>query len=175
MEEGRRAIIMISSIGYREHTSKQFQKHKLLKLVDINEGQITNFVFNYHNHTLPNIFRSYFSVNNQINHHSTRALNKLNEIRFESNVRFYFIRIQGPHIWNSKYLKLHPNNHYHSLKKQSRVSSLNLINLSHFQFCSLVLYFYSSLFFIASFFLLSFPLCTVMFFIAQFNSSANLC
>ena len=71
---------MISSVGYSDHTSKLFQKHKLLKLFDNDKLQIANFVFNYHNHTLPNIFRSYISVNNQIHHHNTRASNKLHQI-----------------------------------------------------------------------------------------------
>ena len=50
---------MISSLGYRDHTSKLFRKHNLLKLVDINKFQIANFAFYYHTHAFPNrpIFR----------------------------------------------------------------------------------------------------------------------
>ena len=50
---------MISSLGYRDHTSELFRKHKLLKLVDNNKFQIANFAFNDHTHALPNrpIFR----------------------------------------------------------------------------------------------------------------------
>ena len=80
---------MISSVGYGDRTSKLFQKHKLLKLFDINNLQIAHFVFNYYNHALPTIFSSYYYVNHQIHHNNTRASNKLHQIRFECNVRFY--------------------------------------------------------------------------------------
>ena len=55
--------------------------------------QITNFVFNYHNCAVPNIFRSNFSVNNQIHHRNTRASNKLHDavcIKLDLSLTYVF-------------------------------------------------------------------------------------
>ena len=77
------------------------------------ELQIANFVFSYHNHALPNIFSSYFSTNNQIHHHNIRASDKLHKIRFESNIHFYSIRIQGPLVWKSLGHEIQKKKLYH--------------------------------------------------------------
>ena len=48
---------------------------------------------------LPNIFSICFSINNEIHYHNTRASKNLHQIRFESNIHIYSIRIQGPFIY----------------------------------------------------------------------------
>ena len=102
----KRVIRLTSSVGYRDHISELFQKHKLLQICVINKLQIANFVFNYHNHALPNILRSYFSVNNHIHH-------LINCIKSDLSLIYVFILLE----FKDSYMEIFRTRNY--IKKKS--------------------------------------------------------
>ena len=89
----KRAIRIISAVEFRTHIADLFKRHKQLTLVDINKLQIAIFVFKSLNNLLPSVFMDYFKCNSELQRHFTRSANNLHTIRYNTNTRYFSIKV----------------------------------------------------------------------------------
>ena len=122
----KRAIRILSTAEFRTHVADLFKRHRQLTFVDINKLQIAIFVFKKLNNLLPSVFMDYFKCNSKLHCHFTRSANNLHTIRYNNNTRYFFIKVQGPIVWNGLDSKLREINHLSRFKRLVKDSMLSI-------------------------------------------------
>ena len=96
----KRAIRIIASVGYLDHTNDIFKNLKLLKLGDIYKLEVVKFIYSKINSPNPLIE---FNFNNQIHNYNLRNRNNLHVVNLGQNLnllRKRFITHNGCIIFN---------------------------------------------------------------------------
>ena len=96
----KRVIRIISNSHYLEHTSPLFKAKRILKLTDINNLQIGQFMYQYTNSILPRIFENFFTTNADMHMHLTRHRGNFRAEFFRTRKKLYTVRVKGPRVWN---------------------------------------------------------------------------
>jgi len=97
----KRIIRIISNSYYLEHSSPLFKAKRILKLADINNLQIGQFMYQYANNNLPAIFENFFTANSDVHRYATRHRNDLRSEFFRTNKKLHTVRVKGPRLWNT--------------------------------------------------------------------------
>ena len=109
------AIRIITNSDYLSHTSKLFEREKILTINQINIFEISLLMFKYYNNQFPESFEGLFRLNQEIHHHNTRQ-SKYSHVKSRpSRLGQFSISYTGPTTWN-KYnlfnIKSKPTNHF---------------------------------------------------------------
>ena len=115
-------IRIISVAEFR--TDAADKRNKQLTLVDINKLQIAIYVFKSLNNLLPFVFMDYFKCNSELHRHFTRSANNLHINRYNTNTRYFSIKVQGPIVWNGLDSKLREISHISRFKRLVKDSLL---------------------------------------------------
>ena len=97
----KKAIRIICSVGFREHTAVLFKTEKILCFEDSIKYNICRFMFDYSNRLLPTIFRGTWQKNSDIHTHTTRNKNNFYIVNFNKNDLNKFPLYHFPKAWNS--------------------------------------------------------------------------
>ncbi len=71
----KKAIRIVSNSTYNAHTDPLFKAQNILKVKDIHELHVNNFMYQYHNSHLPTSLSNLFTRNNNRHNHRTRHRN----------------------------------------------------------------------------------------------------
>ena len=97
----KRAVRTIAKIQYRYSTFNFFKELKILKIKEINELEMSLFLFKLYNNQIPINLTGLFSVNSQIHSYGTRNADDCHLPRKSSRLGQYSLTYQGPKLWNS--------------------------------------------------------------------------
>ena len=100
------------------YTSLIFKELHLLKLQDIRMLQICQFMFSYESKKLPYKFQEMFILHSQIHNYNTRSKHLPHIPLVTTNYRQFFIRYQGPTLFNSFSNEIKQNASYHIFTKK---------------------------------------------------------
>ena len=95
---------LMTSKHRREHTAPLFKQFNILRIDDIYEYLVGQFVFKWINNDsiYTSIFDDYFKRKEQIHNYFTRQIKDLHPGIYKvKEIGFYSIKVQGPRIWNS--------------------------------------------------------------------------
>ena len=97
----KKVLRIIHNISFRSHTDNLFFQNKILKITDIYQFQLGQFMYNLKNNNIPPIFKTMFVFNNTIHKYPTRQANfihlPLKRTLFAQKTFVY----AGPKLWNS--------------------------------------------------------------------------
>ena len=97
----KKVLRCVCNLKAKTSTPLYFKSTSILKLTDINQFQIMNFMFNYQKGNLPDIFQSFFKYNHEIHSYSTRQSNLFRPPNYKTLLGKMFIKYKGVIIWNS--------------------------------------------------------------------------
>lgn len=97
----KRVLRSIENAKIHAHSAPLFRKLKILDFFSITALNIAQFMFHYHNNTLPTHFFSMFQTNNDVHAYSTRTANHYRTHFCRTNIKKQTILFQGPKLWNS--------------------------------------------------------------------------
>lgn len=97
----KKAIRLICSSGYRDHTAPLFKQEKLLQFEDIIFFNICKFMFDYSNNTLPHIFHNTWRKNRDVHNYPVRNHNDYFISATNKNFLSKFPLFFFPKAWNS--------------------------------------------------------------------------
>ena len=72
----KKSLRIIFHLHPRAHTDSLFYENKILKINDLHTFQLGQFMFNYNNNNLPNVFQDIFFRNNRVHNYPTRRSNE---------------------------------------------------------------------------------------------------
>ena len=97
----KKSLRIIYNSATRSHTDPLFFENKILKVQDLYSFQLGQFMYNYNNKALPNIFHTMFLKNDSFHKYPTRRSNEFHfpllRTLFAQNTLIY----NGPKLWNS--------------------------------------------------------------------------
>ena len=96
----KRAVRVITSSKFREHTAPLFKDLKLLTLQQLYLYRIGLFMFKVHHNKVPDVCQSIFVTNANVHSYNTRRRNHLHVPIANSVCLSKCIRIKGVKIWN---------------------------------------------------------------------------
>lgn len=97
----KKILRIIGNTGPRSHTNNLFSQNKILKITDIYQLQLGQFMHNLSTNNLPPIFQTMFVVNNSIHKYPTRQANYIHlPLKRTLFAQKTFVYI-GPKMWNS--------------------------------------------------------------------------
>ena len=96
----KRAIRVISSAKFRDHTDPIFKRLGLLKLSDINKYAFSRFMYRWYHSQLPKIFNNSFNYNRDVSVYRTRQSNYMYLPQVKTNLGKTRFLYRGPLIWN---------------------------------------------------------------------------
>ena len=97
----KKALRMINSTSFREHSSPLFYHCKTLKVGDIYKSQLGTLMHQLHNNNLPNFINSMFIRNDQIHHHFTRQCSEFHRSYSRTKLSSKTVKHEGPKLWNT--------------------------------------------------------------------------
>ena len=99
----KKAIRIISSVKYDEHTSPLFKKLNILKFSDLITLYNSLFMYDFSTGNLPQVFNDFFVQINKIHNYNTRLASKKSYYTppVRTNYGKFSIRFNGVKIWNS--------------------------------------------------------------------------
>ena len=96
----KRAVRLISSAGFRDHTRPLFVNLGLLPLNNIYLHKLCIFMFKYYHGNLPYIFDDMFQFNRSVHTYSTRQAEHLHIPKAKLNCVIKSVRVKGVKAWN---------------------------------------------------------------------------
>ena len=90
----------MSSSAYLAHTKPLFAKMKILNVFDLNNYNITIFMYLCSKNKLPHLISSYFYLNQDVHDYNTRSSTNYHLPLVKSNVSKDSLFYKGPIIWN---------------------------------------------------------------------------
>ena len=97
----KKSLRIIFHLHPRAHTDSLFYENKILKINDLHTFQLGQFMFNYNNNNLPNVFHDIFFRNNRVHNYPTRRSNEFHLPLLRTlHCQKTFV-YTGPKLWNS--------------------------------------------------------------------------
>ena len=97
----KKAIRLISNVGYNAHTQPLFKQHGILQLRDLYTLHINKFMFQLDRKLLPSSLQNMFTLNNEIHSHQTRNRN-IPRVRLKRTANAeQSILHKGPRLWHN--------------------------------------------------------------------------
>ena len=121
----KKVIRIISKSAFDAQTEPIFKRLKILKLSDIYQSQIGNFMFSFKKGLLPYAFSEMFLMTNQIHHYNTRNSNSFYLFSCRTNIRQFVIRFQGPKLFNSFSTEIQNADSFSPFKSKLKTFLLN--------------------------------------------------
>ena len=94
------ALRIISGTPRRSSTIPYCKLHQILRLPNVHKNSIGIFMFKSQNGLFPDIFRDFFTKNNELHTHHTRNAEKLRVPTVKTLIGSKFIRNTGVAFWN---------------------------------------------------------------------------
>ena len=115
----KKIVRLMTFKSYLEHSEPIFKDLNILDIFKINDYLTALFMFRYHHlNNLPDFFKNYFLINNQIHEHNTRNAPKLHKCYKRTNYVKHTLSNKGVDVWNSLETKLNQINSYNTFKKK---------------------------------------------------------
>lgn len=121
----KRAVRLITSSHYREHTKPIFKSLKLLSFPDVYEFSVAKLMFKIMKGIAPSVLNDMFTTNINIHQHLTRQSHKLHIPVARTNLMKRTFRHRGVFIWNSMMEKINAECSFTSYKKRLKSYLLN--------------------------------------------------
>ena len=96
----KRVVRLIAGSPYNSHTKQLFMQLGILKIAQIKQLQINEFMHRYTYNTLPSSHANFYSLASDIHSHNTRILASYRSEFARTNTRKFSIRCVGPEEWN---------------------------------------------------------------------------
>ena len=97
----KKAVRIICSVNYRDHTDILFKNEKILKFEDLMKFNVCKFMFDYKNKLLPNIFAGTWARNDEIHNYPVRILSDYYIRNINKPYLKRFPLFSFPVIWNT--------------------------------------------------------------------------
>ena len=121
----KRAIRVIAGAKKLAHTTPLFKEFKIMNVRNIYIYNSLLIMYKYHQSTLPSIFSSFFTRNNQIHSYNTRQHSKLHVSKITSAKAAQFFRICGVKMYNYFVTRINFDAKVSPFKKQLKVYILD--------------------------------------------------
>ena len=99
--------------SYQEHTKPLFNNYKILNIFQINDFLIGQFMFKYHQNSLPKTFDSYFILTKNIHSYNTRNCLNIYQAHSKTNYGIHSVNVKEPN-YGMNYLKTWKTHKIHS-------------------------------------------------------------
>ena len=96
----KRAIRVIDKAPFRDHTTKMFQKYKVLKFKDLIDFHTCNFMYKAAHKMLPDNVQIQFTKNKDIHEYCTRNKEKMFVSSVNSRLKQMSTNVVGVKLWN---------------------------------------------------------------------------
>ena len=106
----KKAIRIITSVNYREHTEPLFMSLQVLPLHKIYIFAVSKLMYRYSNGSLPPMFNEMFLSNDQVHSHITRHCQKIHIPLCRTAMMQRTFRYKGAIVWN--YISIHVSHNY---------------------------------------------------------------
>ena len=93
-------MCIINKVHYNEHTSPLFKKTKIIKLDDLYQYNVANYMFKYNTGVLPTSLNRMFKTNKSFHQYNTRNRNNPCIPLSKYSISSKSLRHKGPQIWN---------------------------------------------------------------------------
>ena len=97
----KKSLRIICHTAFLSHTDPLFFENKILKIKDLYLYNLGQFMFNYDNKNLPNIFETMFPRNQSVHNYPTRRSNEFHLPFFRTLLAQNTFIYDGPKFWNS--------------------------------------------------------------------------
>ena len=97
----KRALRVICNTSSRTHTDPLFSKLKILKINDLYKFQLGQFMYNFTNNSLPQVFDSMFLRNQSVHNYPTRQSDEFHLPLLRTLLAQNTFIFTGPRFWNS--------------------------------------------------------------------------
>ena len=97
----KRSLRTICNSAFRSHTDSLFFNNKILKINDLFQFQLGQFMYNYNNNSLPHIFHTMFPKNQSFHNYPTRRSNEFHLPLLRTLLAQNTFIYTGPKFWNS--------------------------------------------------------------------------
>ena len=121
----KRAIRTINRASYNAHTDPLFKKCNILKLHDLYDYEVAQFMYRYHSNQLPKSFDNMFQYNYEMQViHRTRQSHQMHIERCASNLSARLPHYNFPKMWNNLSLNI-DNVSFFKFRKNLRVTMIS--------------------------------------------------
>ena len=121
----KRAVRIIKSAHYREHTQPLFKELRILRLPEVYEFSVAKAMYKYMKGITPSVMDGMFSINRNIHSHMTRQRNQLHVPVSRTTLRKRTFRHRGVEIWNLISEKIDTQCGFSSFKRQLKLYLIN--------------------------------------------------
>lgn len=121
----KRAIRIIKSAHYREHTPPLFKSCNLLQFKDVYTSSVAKQMFKIMKDLTPKFLREMFTVNFNLHNHQTRQSHRLHIPIARTNLKKKSFRCAGVYVWNSVMSNLNLNCNFITFKKRIKEYLIN--------------------------------------------------
>ena len=97
----KKALRVICNVPYRAHTNELFLNNNILKVQDLYNYQLGQFMYKLDNNSLPETFKSMFIKNKTIHSYSTRNSEAYHLPLMRTRLAKLNITFSGPKFWNN--------------------------------------------------------------------------
>src|SRR5688572_31481238 len=97
----KRVVRLIAGSPYNSQTKQLFIQLGILKIAQLKQLQINEFVHRHTYNTLPSSHANFYNLASNIHSHNTRILTSYRSEFARTNTRKFSIRCVGPEEWNS--------------------------------------------------------------------------
>ena len=121
----KKIVRIICNTNFYSHTNSLFHKNKLLKIYDIYDFNLGQFMYKYSKNELPNIFTNMFIKNSAIHKYPTRQSNSLHLPLTRTLFANRTFNFTGPKLWNSLDKSLKEPHSLYSFKQKFKKQLLD--------------------------------------------------
>ena len=97
----KKALRIICNVPYRAHTNELFFNNNILKVHDLYNYQLGQFMYQLENNSLPVTFKTMFVKNKTIHSYRTRNSEAYHLPLMRTRLAKLNISFSGPNFWNS--------------------------------------------------------------------------
>ena len=97
----KRILRIIAGSSWNAHTDPLFKHYRILKLTQIKQKQLNEFMHRYIFNTLPTNFSNLFTFSSDLHSYNIRNPSLVRTIFARTNSRRFSIRVAGPAAWNA--------------------------------------------------------------------------
>ena len=116
----KKAVRIITSSGYRDHTAPLFLRLKILNLEKLYILKILTFMYKFHHNILPPVLENVFVRNNANHNYDTRKGSLFKIFKSEKNCLSQSIKVKGVLWWNKIFQKIDADCSISVFKKRAK-------------------------------------------------------
>ena len=97
----KKYIRNIAKLSYNAHTEPMFKQMGLLNLSNLYAFEVTKFIFDVFECTLPTPLLKHYTLAKSVHTHNIRKCKNLRKPKFKLSISLHYILWKGPELWNS--------------------------------------------------------------------------